>query len=115
MSKLALKVDGLGVCGHYQKRAEPGILTLLETMAAAKKEGGTGKESNRRKKRKVAHPGHQLQSVSLASLPLCVLRRRNTGMGRKWKRGRKGKDCKAGPPSQTLGTGLVWAECWSEV
>lgn len=89
VSKLVLKIGGLGVCVHYPKRAEPGIPTLLETMAAAKKEGETEKESDRRKKSKVAHPGHQLQSVSLASLPLCVLRMKNTGRVRKWERGGK--------------------------
>lgn len=51
VSKLVLKIGGLGVCVHYPKRAEPGIPTLLEMMAAAKKEGETEKESDRRKKR----------------------------------------------------------------
>ena len=81
--------SGLGVCMRCPKRAEPGIPTLLETMAAAKKEGETEKESSRKKKRKVARPVHQLQSVSLASLPLCVLRTKNTGRARKWKGGGK--------------------------
>ena len=72
MSKLALKVDGLGGCGHYQKRAEPGILTLLETMAAAKKEGGTGKEQQKEKE----ESGTSRTSASISffgfSSPLCV-------------------------------------------
>lgn len=114
MSKVALKIDGLGVCGHYQKRAEPGILTLLETMAAAKKEGGTEKE--RQKAKEESGTSRTSASINFFGFSsLCVLRRRNTGMGRKWERGWKGKDCKEGPPSQTLGTGLVWAECQSEV